>query len=190
MTKRLIYGIICQRDRVAPDKCRSLTAFPLSGNLRSGATKSCGCHKRQTNGKCSITHGKTQTVLYKKWHEMKKRCNNKNCKDFPNYGERGIRVCEEWEHNFQAFYDWSISSGYEDGLTIDRLNVDGNYSPDNCRWATKKEQNNNKRTNHYETYNSETLTLAQFAEKYGISYHKLRNRIRHGWTIEKAIETP
>ena len=118
---------------------------------------------------------------------MKERCNNKNNKSYKNYGGRGIKVCKEWSENFMSFYNWSINNGYKEGLTIDRINNDGNYEPSNCRWITRKEQNRNYRKNHLLTYKGETLCLADIADKYGINRGTLLYRLKKGKTIEEAL---
>lgn len=131
------------------------TAKVLSQCLLKGDTKSCGCiHKKQLvernktqNFNRYKTHNLSKTKLYKRWVKMKYRCYNTNSKDYKYYGGRGIKVCDEWKNDFIAFYNWSIKNGYKEDLTIDRINVDGDYEPSNCRWATWKEQANNKRTN-------------------------------------------
>lgn len=122
---------------------------------------------------------------------MKNRCNNPNTERFKDYGARGIKVCDEWEHDFQAFYDWSMSHGYEEHLTIDRINNDGNYEPSNCRWTTQLVQGNNCRHNHLITYKGETHSMSDWARILGVSFHLLSNRInRYGWDVERAFETP
>ena len=118
------------------------------------------------------------------------RCYNPNHMHFKRYGMRGITVCEEWKNNFQAFYDWAMSNGYRDDLTIDRIDNNGNYCPENCRWATMKEQCNNTRSNTLITYNGKTQTMAQWAKEIGMPYHKLVVRIARGWDVERAFTTP
>ena len=116
--------------------------------LMSGRVKSCGCFNRErareTRTVLNLKHGKSNTRLYSIWESMKKRCYNPKHKNYNRYGGRGIIVCEGWLHDFQAFYDWAITHGYEDCLTIDRINNNGIYEPNNCRWITIQEQQRNK----------------------------------------------
>jgi hypothetical protein len=118
---------------------------------------------------------------------MKKRCYYEKSDNYKNYGERGIKVCPEWENDFEAFYDWSIENGYSDELTIDRKDNDKGYSPDNCRWVTYTVQANNTSSNSLYTYNNETHTLAEWAKIFNIDYSKFYYRIKSGWDFEEVI---
>ena len=172
-------------------KCDCGNETVVSGDaLRNKNTRSCGCLQKEIITKQNTIHGKTGTKIYKAYIHMKERCYSKNDKRYSDYGGRGITVCDEWLHSFQAFYDWSMANGYADDLTIDRIDVNGNYEPGNCRWVTQKEQQNNRRNNHCLTYNGETKTLSQWSEITGIQSLTILNRLRLGWSIEKALFHP
>lgn len=114
-------------------------------SLKRGDTKSCGCYHAEEVAKYSRTHGLSRNRLYSVWSNMKNRCMCPTSRRFKDYGGRGISVCQEWTNSFLSFYEWAMESGYRQGLTIDRIDVDGNYEPSNCRWITNEEQQRNKR---------------------------------------------
>lgn len=159
-----------------------------SDGLTTGQTKSCGCLQKEIVGRINKTHGKSNTRLYDSWVDLKQRCHNKHNKRYKHYGGRGIKVCDEWRNDFIAFYDWSINNGYQDDLTIDRIDVNGNYEPNNCRWVTRKQQMRNTTRNRYITINSETHCLSEWCEILGLNDRTVRSRLHSGWTIEKALE--
>mgnify|MGYP007003809897 CR=1 FL=1 len=173
-------------------KCTCGNETILNTNvLISGTTKSCGCLRNEVARERMTTHGISNSRLFSIWSAMKKRCYNKNFFQYNHYGGRGITICPEWLHNFQAFYDWAMANGYRDDLTIERKNNDKGYSPDNCRWATNKEQQNNKRTNRILTLNGETHTVSEWGEITGLNRRLIEDRItRLGWSDEKALTTP
>ena len=161
-----------------------------SDSLRQGKTRSCGCIKREQNLEMFVTHGETGSPLWKLWNNVRNRCNNPNNHKYANYGERGIKVCSEWETNYTAFRDWCMANGYTKGLTIERIDVNGDYSPSNCIFATQKTQQNNRTNNHQITYKGVTKTLAQWAEHLGMRYSMLEHRINRGWSVEDAFTIP
>ena len=125
------------------------------------------------------------------YDHMYRRCYNKESKAYKYYGNRGIKICNEWLMDRKQFYKWAFENGYTADLTIDRIDVNKGYSPDNCRWVTVKEQNSNKRNNRFLTYKGQTLTFTQWEEKLGLYKGALRDRIdRYGWSVIKALETP
>ena len=151
-----------------------------SQDLRNGKTKSCGClHKDIVS-----THGLSRKRLYHIWIDMRSRCNNKKLKCYHNYGGRGIKVCEEWE-DYQNFHNWAINNGYNDKLTIDRINVDGNYEPNNCRWSTKIEQENNKRNNRFSYYNGKRMTISNFMRITGIHRNFIISNLNKNKTFDE-----
>lgn len=145
--------------------------------------------KGENNG--HYKHGGKHTKLYNVWGSMKARCYNKNDAHYPRWGGRGIQVCSEWLLDFANFQKWAETSGYKQGLTLDRINNDGNYCPDNCHWVTVAEQNNNQRTNRLITYKGKTQNLAQWSEELKINYGTLLSRLDDSkWSIEKAFTEP
>lgn len=166
----------------------------LACHLKSNHTTSCGCFKKEQIVKSLQTHGQAKGEhrrIYNIYYGIKKRCCKKREKSYKRYGGRGITICDEWRDSFEAFYEWAVSHGYSDDLTIDRIDVNGDYCPENCRWVDIKKQCNNRRNNHLITYNGKTQTVAQWAAEYGINYRKLNDRINKlRWSIEKALTTP
>lgn len=163
----------------------------LAHHLKGGGTKSCGCLRTElskTRGKKLLTkHGKCKTRLYQIWASIKERCFCKTHRAFKDYGERGITICDEWANDFLVFEKWAHANGYSDNLTIDRIDVNGDYCPKNCRWATRQEQQNNRRACRYIEYNGKTKTIADWARYLNIPYGTLYNRIYKGWPIEAAF---
>ena len=150
-------------------------------SLISGATKSCGCIKKEqdkTNLTANHRHKMSGTRIYETWQDMKRRCYNKQNARYDRYGGRGIKVCEEWLNDFQSFYDWAISNGYSDDLTIDRIDNDGNYEPSNCRWSTAKEQCNNRGSNINITIGNATKSLMCWCEIFNVDYKKVYARYK------------
>lgn len=154
-------------------------------SITSGNTRSCGCLSGRKK-----TQELYNTRIYKIWSNIKSRCTNPNYKRFQDYGGRGISVCKDW-NKFDNFKDWAMSNGYADNLTIDRIDNNGNYEPNNCRWVTQKINSHNKRNNLYFTHQNKTQCLKEWAEELNIDYILLYNRIiKRKWNFEKAIITP
>lgn len=136
-----------------------------------------------------IKHGKRYSKLYNVWNVMKQRCYNPNNKRYKDWGARGIAVCSEWKDDFMNFYEWAMSNGYKEGLTIDRIDNSGNYEPNNCRWITNKEQARNRRSNINYTINGETRCILEWCEILGLKPKTVYQRIHYyNWTIEQALE--
>jgi len=166
----------------------------LGNSLRSGGVESCGCIRKDFP--LNYKHGLKGTKFYKKWESMKERCNNPNCKNYPNYGGRGIKVSNEWLdfNNFKKdMYDdylKHVEIHGERNTTIERENNNLGYSKENCSWKTMKEQANNRRTNHLITYKRKTLTIAQWEKETGIKQSVICKRLKMGWTIKNALTIP
>lgn len=165
------------------------TKIIQSNHLKSGASTSCGCYGKEKVSQAVKKHGLSSSNLFFIWSAMKQRCLNPKDKNYKDYGGRGITVCSEWL-NPENFYKWAIANAYKKGLSIDRIDVNGNYEPLNCRWATPKEQMRNTRKNHLITYKEQTKCLAEWAEIINIKSQILYKRLKRGWSIEKALETP
>jgi hypothetical protein len=158
-------------------------------SVKIGKVKHCReCGIREMIQK-NTTHGLTNSKLYYAWTNMKTRCGNENYDMFKNYGGKGICVCSEWA-DFLNFKNWALSNGYKDGLTLDRKDNGKGYNPDNCRWSTMKEQQNNRTNNALYTYGGLTLTMKQWSEKLGILYTTLQRRRSNNWPIERLFAKP
>ena len=158
-----------------------------SSCLRTNQTKSCGCwflDIASQKGKAKKVHGKTGTRIYRIWSNMKSRCNSKTNKKYSIYGARGIKVCERWE-KFENFYE--DMGDAPDNMTLDRIDVNGNYEISNCRWATQKEQQNNRRNNLILEYDSKKYTLQQLCDYLGKNSDKVQQRLKRGDSLEKAL---
>lgn len=156
-------------------------------NLINGSTKSCGCYFKETHSK----HKLSSSRLFCIYDHVKQRCCNTSNDNYKNYGGRGITICDEWldkDNGFMSFYSWAMQNGYQDSLSIDRIDVNGNYEPDNCRWATAKEQANNTRKNRKIVYNGVIYSSMKiFSEKYNIKYSALQYYVKKGLKIDDIV---
>ena len=144
----------------------------------------------ETQRKTYPSTAKYSSRLYRTWSDMRHRCNSPKAFNYADYGGRGIKICDEWQR-YDNFKSWADNSGYSDDLSIDRINNDGGYSPENCRWATPKQQSNNRRNTLYLTFNGSNKALAEWAEIYGIDRSTLAGRIyKRGWDAERALTAP
>lgn len=160
-------------------------------NLVSGNSKSCGCLNNELVKTRSITHGDRYSRLYRIWSNIKSRCYNPNASTYSNYGGRGIEMCAEWRDSYSEFKTWALKNGYKDKseFTIDRIDVNGNYEPNNCRWSTPKEQANNRRNTLILNSDGEAHTLSEWADIMGIKYHTLYARVfKLGWALDRALQ--
>ena len=165
-------------------------------HLRNGSTRSCGCLARELSsergrnsniGERSKKHGDFGTKLYGVWAGMKRRCNNPNTKYYADYGGRGIKVWEPWNADYSAFKKWAIGNGYEDGLSIERINVDDDYHPENCKWIPLSEQNANKRISIRIEYKNKVYSLKELSRLTGIKERTLRARYEKGLSIDEIV---
>lgn len=158
--------------------------------LVRGVTRSCGCLRSENSKAIHTKHGESKEKIYRVWRSMKQRCYNENTNGYEHYGGKGIYVCEEWLDS-KAFFDWAYENGYHEGLSIDRIDPNGPYCPENCRWATSVEQNNHTSRNHMLTFDGKTMSMADWSRETGISYNAIKSRInKHGWSVERALTTP
>lgn len=159
----------------------------IEGSLmRAGQTRSCGCLRKKVVSEQNTKHGLSNSRVYNIWRTMKARCIRKTCDRYKWYGGVGVSVCDEWGE-FSAFYKWAIENGYGESLSIDRINLNVGYSPENCRWVDMKTQANNKSNNRRITYNGETHTLSEWAKITKINYSVMRSRVRSGMPPDKIF---
>lgn len=187
-------------DRISPSgeaqkmllcKCECGTVKSVNmKNLMRGLTKSCGCLALEKSIERSTKHGKSNTRLFLTWENMRRRCYDKNNKSYYRYGGRGIKVCDEWNENFSVFYEWAMESGYQDNLTIDRIDNNKDYDPSNCRWADVKTQCRNRSSNVRITINGVTKIMSEWCEEIGIDRDLVSSRMKSGWDADKALFTP
>lgn len=159
----------------------------LGDSLKRGRTKSCGCFRKEVafeNGRSTVKHGEAGSRLWTIWCGMKRRCVDDSVNVAKHYKNKGIAVCEEWASSYESFRDWATKNGYEESLTLDRIDVGKGYSPENCRWATYKVQENNRTNNRIVTIYGESHTLSEWADKIGINSRTLSDRIKRNWPEE------
>lgn len=165
-------------------KCDCGTIKTVSSNsLKMGKSLSCGCYNKDVITK----HGMGRTRLHGIWSNIRYRCENPNARNTSDYGGRGIKVCAEWSKSFEAFAEWALANGYRDDLTIDRIDVNGNYEPSNCRWVTVREQGRNKRNNVWLTLDGETHILTDWAIITNQPKSRLWQRYHRGWCDREII---
>ena len=146
-----------------------------TSSLRSGNVTSCGCN--QINNRNHTTHGLSKTPLHSVWLGMRKRCYNPQRSDYKYYGERGITVCNEWISDFATFYKWAENNGYKKGLTIDRIDTNGNYCPENCRWIPFQKQFQNRRNTKWIEINGRVQSLAEWCREYNLNYGRIKTHL-------------
>lgn len=169
--------------------CGNLTKV-ISNNLQNGSTVSCGCYSKKVLEQSRMKHGMHDSRIYNIYICMKERCYNPKSKSYSEYGGRGIKICDEWlgENGFLNFYDWAMQNGYDDNLTIDRKNVDGDYCRENCRWATHKMQNNNTRRNRIIKYQGQSHSVSEWSQITGINRNTLTARLNKGLPLEDVFK--
>ena len=161
-------------------------------DLKRGHCKSCGCYQKEMASKANKTHGESHGKLHQVWLDMRARCRRKSHHAYKWYGQKGVSVCEEWNNDYLSFQKWAFENGYKDGLTIDRIDGNGDYCPENCRWSTRKEQSNNISSCVYFDFMGERLNITQFCEKYDVStghFYKIARKNINIQTLMKCIET-
>jgi len=189
--REMVGGVIrehCKPSRVVLLCSCGTTKKVRTSDVLSLRTKSCGCYQKKYPS--FKTHGQRFTKLWYVWQGMKQRVYNPKHKSYKNYGERGIQICDSWIDSFENFRDWSIATGYEEGLTLERNDNDKDYCPENCKWTTPYEQNRNKRSNNLVTINGETLCIQDHCKKWNISSSLVWHRVNMGMSYDEALKAP
>ena len=173
-------------------KCDCGTEKSVSQSLLTkGLSTSCGCYRKEYLSKLNTTHNSSGTRIYSIWNKMKERCYKENTKDYKNYGARGISVCNEWLNSFEAFKKWALNNGYQDNLTIERKDLNGDYNQNNCIWITIQEQQKNKRPSISKFINKRLdKPIKELAKEKNLSASLVYKRLAMGWSLEKSLNTP
>lgn len=172
-------------------KCRCGKLFVSAGsNIRKGKTNSCGCYQKEKVSNTRKTHGKSESRLYGVWESMKQRCNNPNNPNYNRYGGRGIKIYSNWNNSFESFSNWAYANDYHDNLTIDRVDNNGNYEPENCRWVDCRAQSRNRNSNRLLKFQGKELCVAEWSDLTGINSNTILNRLSRGWSVEETLSTP
>lgn len=181
--RRAVYPCLCDCGK---------SFWQRSDTLLSGRQKSCGCYNAELRRTAGFKHGGHQTRLYRIWQGVKRRCYAPQCAEYPRYGGRGISLCAEWFSDFSAFRDWAIQNGYSDNLEIDRIEVNGNYDPSNCRWIPHAANTRNRRDTKMFTALGETKTLAEWLrdERRAVCHTTIKKRLANGWDFTRAFSQP
>ena len=185
----MIVGIKCTCHKRS-SRCRcdcGKEVIVADSQLRSGKTQSCGCYRYDQLRKSNTTHNESKTKLYDVWLHVIDRCTNPKCKDYARYGGRGITVCSDWLESYEKFAKWAKENGYKPGLSIDRIDNNLGYCPENCKFASMKEQSNNRSSNHQIIWNGETHSMQEWSEITGIHYSRIRYRASHGWPVDQIF---
>lgn len=181
----LQYRYLCRCD------CGGTRIIPAE-SLKSGRANSCGCLHTEELLRRNYRHGMSKSALFIRYYHIKNRCYNPNSEFYHCYGGRGIKMCPEWlgENGLINFAEWALKNGFKENLTIDRINNDGDYAPDNCRWTTNKIQSNNRNNNVHITFNGETHTISEWSDIVGIRAKTLYNRRKQGWSVKDMLTRP
>ena len=200
------FGMLVAKEIVGQDKHKNViwlcecdcgrTHEVVSRALVNGHTTSCGCYSHSKfRHKRLERHGCSKERLYQVWVGMLNRCYDPNRREYPHYGGRGIQVCKEWRESYLSFREWAYSNGFDPELpgkecSLDRIDIDGNYEPSNCQWITMKEQADNKKQTRWLVYRGQKIKFTDASKMSGICPGTIRDRLKRGWSVERALEQP